>query len=514
MQRRQRRKNNTLNRTQMKQILLSLFAVLAISTTTYAQTCTPLGNQTTYGTNDTWIGYVYSNMDFTGYVGYVNQGSAGNPFFDQSFGGADVMYPTNGCPVETETFSVRYKLTRVVPNGTYRVTVAGDDGYRFSLDGGATWIVNKWNDQTYMSTTIDITLSGTVNAVLEYYENSGPNRLTFAFGPVCVPMENQATYGTNNVWKGYVYEGTNFNTYKGMVTKGSSASFDFDENFGGDMVTYNTSACPVTTDNFSVRYRLTKTFTAGTYTFLVGGDDGYRFSLDGGATWAINNWGIHTFTTSSYNVVLSGTKNMVIEYYDATAANRVRFSLVQNTVLPISLVSFTGKQTTGGLNVSWKVSDDSNPDFFEVERSTEGISFRNIATVDATSSTSYSYTDASQTSANSFYRLKMTDLTGTVTYSNVISIQTNTAIAEGINVFPNIITGNSLYLETSTALNRASVIISDANGRQVNQKAIGKISKGQITTIETSTSKLPAGLYFLQVVEGNQSISVKRFIVK
>ncbi|RYY57169.1 MAG: T9SS type A sorting domain-containing protein, partial [Chitinophagaceae bacterium] len=33
-------------------------------------------------------------------------------------------------------------------------------------------------------------------------------------------------------------------------------------------------------------------------------------------------------------------------------------------------------------------------------------------------------------------------------------------------------------------------------------------------TIETSSAKLPSGIYFLQVLDGNESVSVKRFIVK
>ncbi|MET0634501.1 MAG: PA14 domain-containing protein [Chitinophagaceae bacterium] len=498
----------------MKQFLLSLIALLAICTTSQSQTCTPLGNQTTYGTNDIWIGYVYNNSDFTDYAGYVNQGAPNNPFFDQNFGGENVSYSTNGCPVQTESFSIRYKLTRVVPGGTYRISVAGDDGYRFSVDGGATWIINKWATQTYMSTTIDITLSGTINAVLEYYENTGANRLTFAFGAVCVPTENQLTYGTGNIWKGYVYEGTNFNTYKGMVREGTATNFGFDQNFGGAAVTYNTSACPVTTEQFSVRYRLVKSFVAGTYTFILGGDDGYRLSINGGNTWVINNWTAHDYTTSSYNVTLSGSYNLVIEYYGTSGQNRVTFNMLQNGILPVNLISFTGKQQNGGLDLNWKVSDDSNPDLFEIEKSTDGLSFRKIGTEKATSSTTYSFTDAAINAGTSFYRMKMTDLTGAVTYSKVISIRSTGSVSQGINVFPNIITGNSLYMEIAEVTDKAVVIISDVNGRQVNQQLIGRLAKGQISTIETSASKLPAGMYFLQVVDGNESIGVKRFIVK
>ncbi|PWT95490.1 MAG: hypothetical protein C5B52_17705, partial [Bacteroidetes bacterium] len=112
----------------------------------------------------------------------------------------------------------------------------------------------------------------------------------------CTPQGNQTSYGTSNVWIGYVYQGNNFNTYKGYVNEGTSASPNFDESFGGTSVTYNTNGCSILTDTFSVRYKLKKTFANGDYAFTVGGDDGYRLSLDGGSTWVINNWGDHGYT--------------------------------------------------------------------------------------------------------------------------------------------------------------------------------------------------------------------------
>ncbi|RYY55006.1 MAG: T9SS type A sorting domain-containing protein [Chitinophagaceae bacterium] len=500
----------------MKQILLSLFALLATGTFTYAQTCTPQGDPTVYGSNNTWNGYVYNTTGLTGYVGYVNEGTTASPNFDQNFGGDNVTYTTNGCSVQTERFSVRYRLTKTLAAYNYRFIVGADDGYRLSLDGGATWVIDRWVGQSYNTTTYNAFLAaGNYNIVLEYYENTGSNRISFNMTQICMGTEDQSVYGTGNTWRGYVYEGINFNTYKGVVTEGTATNMAFDENFGGDNVTYNTSACGITTEVFSVRYRLRKTFTAGTYTFVLGADDGYRFSLDGGATWSINNWTLHSYTSSSFNTTLAaGTYDLVLEYYEQNGQNRVNFNMLQNAVLPIELVSFTGKQRNGALDLSWKISDDSNPAYFEVEKSADGMSFGKIGTVKANSNVSYTYTDAAVTTGNSFYRMKMTDLTGVVTYSNVLSFRTNATVSQGINIYPSIVSGTTLSMESAVAMEQAKVIISDAAGRPVSQKVIGKVSKGQVSTIETSSYKLPAGMYFLQVVNGNENIGVKRFVVK
>ena len=57
--------------------------------------------------------------------------------------------------------------------------VGADDGYRLSLDGGSTWVINNWGDHSYTLPAIySATLNGTYNMVLEYYENGGQNRIS------------------------------------------------------------------------------------------------------------------------------------------------------------------------------------------------------------------------------------------------------------------------------------------------------------------------------------------------
>src|ERR1700761_3218666 len=105
--------------------LLILAFVLAGTEHAFAK-WTVMGNQTTYGTNNTWIGYVYQGKSFNTYKGYVNEGSSSSPNFDESFGGSQVTYNTNGCSVYTDTFSVRYRLTQTFANANYQITVGGD----------------------------------------------------------------------------------------------------------------------------------------------------------------------------------------------------------------------------------------------------------------------------------------------------------------------------------------------------------------------------------------------------
>lgn len=332
-------------------VILSIVAIFFTQLGLIAQQCGTQGNESVYGSNDVWIGYVYKNKNLNNYQGYVTESLN----FDQNFGGTTTSYNTNGCAVNTGNFSVRYRLAKSFAYGSYQFTVGGDDGYRLSLDGGSTWVINNWNGNTYTTSTYTTTLSGNVNMVLEYQNGNGTKRVSFNVTAICSASGNTSVYGTNNVWIGYVYDGTNFQTYVGSVTEGNTSSLNFDQNFGGDNVSYATSGCVIQTETFSVRYRLNKTFAPGTYQFTVGGDDGYRLSFDGGATWAINNWGDHSYSTTTITQALSGSVNMVLEYYENGANNRISISMVELCVP-------TGNPSEYGLNNTWRgyVYDGNN----------------------------------------------------------------------------------------------------------------------------------------------------------
>ncbi|MET0636241.1 MAG: hypothetical protein ABWZ25_09460 [Chitinophagaceae bacterium] len=496
-------------------ILLLLFACFNLN----AQPCTPQGDQNTYGTNNRWIGYVYDDINRTVYRGYVNEGTTTNPDFDEGFGGATVNYATNGCPVSTTTFSVRFKLQKSFTSGNYSFTVGADDGYRLSVDGGATWIINSYNDQSYASTSVTVFLNGTVSLVLDYYENSGDNRVTFSIGSTCSGSENPAVYGTGNIWYGYVYDGTAFNTYSGRVTEGSAATPNFDESFGGSTVNYPTSGCPVQTETYSVRYRLQKTFTNKTVSFTVGADDGYRFSIDGGSTWLINQWNTQSYASSLATVILNGSYNLVLEYYENTGENRVTFSAVENIILPLSLVSFTGSRSGDGIRLNWMALTGNEELKAEPQRSNDGISFISLATIDGPAANidtwNASYTDVSGITGRTYYRLKLTGADQQVTYSSVISFTPNGPSVTGCQLYPTIVAKEGqVTLVNGARMPGTRFYIHDVSGRLVGQSSMGNLEPGQISSLSLQRFGLRGGLHFVTIADANGTVSVQKLILK
>ena len=161
---------------------------------------TPAGDQISYG-NNSWLGYVYANTNgsppsnafTTTYRGYVTQ----TENFDLNLVDGALSGP-NVCGSYTDNFAVRFKMNRNLPAGCYTFTVGGDDGYRLSLDGGLTYVINNWSDHSYQETTSTVYLSGATNFVLEYYENLGQSRVRFSstFSALGIPVVGAITQPT------------------------------------------------------------------------------------------------------------------------------------------------------------------------------------------------------------------------------------------------------------------------------------------------------------------------------
>ncbi|MGF2412293.1 MAG: T9SS type A sorting domain-containing protein [Ferruginibacter sp.] len=500
----------------MKNSIIILLCLLCFSGS--AQICTPQGDEISYGVNNVWIGYAYDNMNFTGYKSYVNEGTAGSPNFDESFGGDDVNYATNGCVVFTSTFSMRYKLTKNFTNGFYIFTAGGDDGYRLSLDGGTTWVINNWGDHGYATSTYSATLNGTYNMVLEYYENGGGNRISFDVAAACTSSENTAVYGTGNVWNGYIYDGINFDLYSGMKHEGTAGSLNFDENFGGNNVLYATSSCNVQTETFSARYRLTKTFTTGSYVFTVGGDDGYRLSIDGGATWLVNRWNLQSYnTTLSPVVVLNGTYNLVLEYYESGGDNRVSVAVQALSILPVDLTIFDATPRNNEVELNWSVAAGSTPKQFTIERSSNGINFNTISTTAGSASLHYTANDKTATTGTWYYRLKITDINGSIYYSNIRVVRVT--IDSGNNevlFYPSVVTNNFVMFKSSINISNATITVIDINGRINSQQKITKITAAVPVhlPLTAQNNKLAAGFYMIKVSGANGELVVGKVIVQ
>lgn len=499
----------------MKNYLLMLISGLAFYCQTANAQCTEPG-VLPYGTAGTWIGYVYNNTGFTSYAGTITRGG-GAMNFDESFGGNNGNWTTSGtaCPVDKSSFSIRFKLRQEF-HGAFRFTVGADEGVRFSLDGGATWVINDYTAHTtYRTVTHEQMLDGFYNMVIEYYDISGANRVSFNITTLCMGSGTQTDYGTNNVWNGYIYDGMNFNVFKGRRNVGASGNPNFYDNYGGDVVSIPVT-CPFTSETFSARYKLRKTFPMGNHLFTIGGDDGYRLSLDGGATWFINRWVDQPLTTFSKDTVFSGEVFMVLEFYENLEDNILDFSLA--SVLPITLLDFEGKLTEQKPVLQWRLSRESTPDHFTIERSSDGRAFTPIGEVSGNAGQgpdrrNYNFIDPSPLPGKGFYRLHMVDVNGSRKYSSIVTINTN--IKNTFKIYPTIIDQSRLlFVRSYKNLPSFNVTVVNIAGQKMMEKKFGRLSAGQSVTVPVREQGLPSGTYVVQVYASGELLGKQMIVVQ
>jgi alpha-tubulin suppressor-like RCC1 family protein len=176
-------------------------------------------------------------------------------------------------------------------------------------------------------------------------------------------------------------------------------------------------------------------------------------------------------------------------------------------VLPLRLVSFTGTKTNDANKLQWQTADEINTNEFIVERSHDGFSFVPVASVPAgdNNSNTYQYRDNYQNTGDVFYRLKMIDNDGRFTYSHIIILSDNNN-NNTFSMYPNP-AGNTLLIETNSALKITTVQIADINGRIVFKQQAGGSSKW-IADI----SSLSPGIYIVSLCHDEKAISMKKLI--
>ena len=164
------------------------------------------------------------------------------------------------------------------------------------------------------------------------------------------------------------------------------------------------------------------------------------------------------------------------------------------SVLPIELISFTGKNEKAQNLLSWKTATETNNKGFDIETSKDGVNFQVLEFVKGrgTTSETQNYTFTHRLSKNEsgilYYRLKQMDFDGQFEYSKIIVVRSE-GKQNSIAVYPN--PSNGLY----------TIVPNEKD--EIEQISLMSIT-GQSIDVNMQNNQLdlsnePAGVYFLQV---------------
>lgn len=182
--------------------------------------------------------------------------------------------------------------------------------------------------------------------------------------------------------------------------------------------------------------------------------------------------------------------------------------------LPIQLVSFDAvlDATNQGVSINWITETEMNNDFFSVERSDNGVDFYELMEVDGagTSMTSnyyYSF-DPYPFPGISYYRLKQTDFDGTVTYSPIKSVITETTTVQ-VTIAPNPVGEQLNFTLISPDLQVVPIRILNMQGKEVFSAQMD--AHEGVNEFATPVSILDPGFYTL-ICSTRSDCVVRKFI--
>jgi uncharacterized repeat protein (TIGR01451 family) len=177
----------------------------------------------------------------------------------------------------------------------------------------------------------------------------------------------------------------------------------------------------------------------------------------------------------------------------------------------VKLSAFTATLLTNTSSIlKWTTQNEFNNDFFEIERSDDGIHFISRGKVNGNGTTSlvhtYDFNDNLNTNSPIvYYRLRIVDTDGKYGFSKVIAIRIKgTTKLEQFEVFPNpFISDVKISLSSSSDVN-ASFRILSFEGKELLKRNLD-VQKGDNIIVLRDLGLLPPGSYILEVKTGDNT---------
>jgi hypothetical protein len=158
--------------------------------------------------------------------------------------------------------------------------------------------------------------------------------------------------------------------------------------------------------------------------------------------------------------------------------------------LPVTWLSFDGKAKEEGNELIWKTASELNSDYFLVQYSNDGLTFRDLDKLKAAGQSQeiseYKYLHRSPISDIIYYRIKQVDFDGTKDYSNTLIVAKDKSSFKQANFFPNPSNGMVYFDKT-----HSEIMVRDISGK--------KVFHSQNISKSINLSQLQSGTYFIEL---------------
>jgi hypothetical protein len=176
--------------------------------------------------------------------------------------------------------------------------------------------------------------------------------------------------------------------------------------------------------------------------------------------------------------------------------------------LPVSLASFEVHKLPKSARLHWTTLSERNNDRFEVERATDGKTWKSIASVpsqnpNSTRRLEYSFEDTAPDAGSNYYRLRQIDFDGTQSISKVVKTDFGTRLL--LSVSPNPAQNDRVTIAFGEAKQNLTVQILDAQGRLLRAWTH---HPEDAPSVEADLSSFSGNLFFVKV--GDEVVKIVR----
>ncbi|PZR26332.1 MAG: hypothetical protein DI535_14520 [Citrobacter freundii] len=325
-------------------------------------------------------------------------------------------------------------------------------------------------------------------------------------------------------------------TLSATATSGSTVSWYSVESGGSALATGNTYSIPslsntttyyATTAGCSQRTPVVATVyppsAAGSVTTIPGSSPNTTVLTLASQTGQVLKWQSSTDNFVSAVADIASTESQITVTNPAQSTRyravvqsgscaSVNSSASTAVVLPIHANSLRLTNLGGAILLTWETYDQDAAIAYDIERSTDGVSFTRIASVPPNNSLKYEWKDENPGTGTLLYRVKEVRVNGAFNYSNTAFIRLNGSA--GLMIYPNPVKDNTIKIQlTNAERGKCTVQLFNATG-QIVHNAVFNYPGGVFQQSLILPVKLPMGVYRMVLVDAKGEKTFASLIVE
>ncbi len=249
------------------------------------------------------------------------------------------------------------------------------------------------------------------------------------------------------------------------------------------------------------------------FTPVATGTSGKRFSV----LWTADTSAVTTNWTKILDSVTIITSCVdTVLHVNLPTAKRIKFkdissasgyqvdfdSVYFKSVLPLParFAAINANLVSNLVKVNWTSDVEVNTATYSIEKSTNGVDFKEIGKIFASNSRNYSWIDPTPVNGINYYRIKSVDNNGSLNYSTAVKVIRQ--IKTGISIFPNPVLDRKMNVQLDGfEAGKYTLNVFNINGQKVLTTSINMENSSIAQTIALPNST-KAGVYQVELTNG------------